>query len=63
MLYEVITYQATKARHKNVRYFDEVMDAREYLAKNLRKGDLFVTMGAGDNWQLGKTFLEDRKKP
>ncbi len=55
-------YQATKARHKNVRYFDEVMDAREYLAKNLRKGDLFVTMGAGDNWQLGKTVLEDRKK-
>ena len=39
-----------------------VMDAREYLAKNLRKGDLFVTMGAGDNWQLGKTVLEDRKK-
>ncbi len=55
-------YNATKNKHRNVHYFDEVMDAREYVRKSLKSGDLFVTMGAGDNWQLGKTFLEDRKK-
>lgn len=55
-------FAATKSKHRNVRYFEEVMDAREYLAKSLKRGDLFVTMGAGDNWKLGKTFLEDRQK-
>ncbi len=55
-------FQATKAKHRNVRYFDEVMDARAYLSKSLKHGDLFVTMGAGDNWRLGPAFLEDRNK-
>jgi len=54
-------YDATRQKCKNVRYFEEVMDAREYLAKSLKPGDLFVTMGAGDNWRLGKAVLEDRK--
>ena len=38
------------------------MDAREYLAKTLKPGDLFVTMGAGDNWKIGRAVLEDRSK-
>jgi len=54
-------FDATKQKHRNVHYFDEVMDARPYLEKNLKSGDLFVTMGAGDNWQLGKAVLEDRR--
>ena len=53
-------YEAVKQKHRNVRYFEEVMDAREYLAKNLKSGDLFVTMGAGDNWRIGNAVLEDR---
>ena len=53
-------YDATRQKHKNVHYFEEVMDAREYLAKNLKQGDVFVTMGAGDNWRIGRAVLEDR---
>lgn len=55
-------YDATRAKHKNVHYFEEVMDARDYLRQSLREGDLFVTMGAGDNWQIGRAVLEDRSK-
>ncbi|HNY22118.1 MAG TPA: cyanophycin synthetase, partial [Treponemataceae bacterium] len=54
-------YELVRKKHKNVQYFEEVMDAREYLAKNLKEGDLFVTMGAGDNWRIGRAVLEDRR--
>jgi len=55
-------YNATRQKHKNVHYFEEVMDAREYLSDSLKTGDIFVTMGAGDNWQLGRAILEGRRK-
>jgi UDP-N-acetylmuramate--alanine ligase len=55
-------FDATRQKHKNVHYFEEVMEARSYLAHNLKSGDVFVTMGAGDNWQLGRAILEDRSK-
>jgi UDP-N-acetylmuramate--alanine ligase len=53
-------YDAVRQKHRNVHYFKEVMDARDYLAKSLKPGDVFVTMGAGDNWRIGKAVLEDR---
>lgn len=52
-------FEETKKRHKAVRYFEEVLDAKDYCSRNLKKGDLFVTMGAGDNWKLGEAFLAD----
>jgi UDP-N-acetylmuramate--alanine ligase len=54
-------YNSTRQKHKNVHYFEEVMDARGYLNETLKTGDIFVTMGAGDNWQLGRAILEDRR--
>jgi UDP-N-acetylmuramate--alanine ligase len=33
-------------------------DALERLLPLLRAGDLFITMGAGDNWKLGRALLE-----
>lgn len=36
-----------------VLYIDEVMDAVEPLKEILQAGDLFLTMGAGNNWPLG----------
>jgi UDP-N-acetylmuramate--alanine ligase len=34
-------------------YVDEPLDAAPTLKKILKPGDLFLTMGAGDNWPLG----------
>lgn len=46
-----------RQRHRNVLYFPEVLDALPALMGELRKGDIFVTMGAGDNWKLGRAVL------
>ena len=44
-----------------VYYFEEVLEAKDFVLSELQKilpegyeGYLFVTMGAGDNWKLGK---------
>ena len=52
-------YEKTKKKHKKVRYFEEVMDACDFLKNELHEGDLFITIGAGDNWKLGqKVYTE-----
>ena len=38
---------------KAVYYVDEPMDAARPLKKVLKPGDLFLTLGAGNNWPLG----------
>ncbi|OQY34064.1 MAG: UDP-N-acetylmuramate--L-alanine ligase [Spirochaetaceae bacterium 4572_59] len=47
-------YKKTCTHHNKVQYFTEVMEALPELMKQLKPGDLFITMGAGDNWQLGR---------
>ena len=52
----------------HVHYTEEVLDSLEFVKKELNKkldenfvdGYLFVTMGAGDNWKLGKAILENK---
>ena len=51
-------YDKVASQHRNVFYYEEVMDAMEFADNELQPGDLFVTMGAGDNWKLGKSLLE-----
>ena len=55
-----------KKYNKNVYYFEEILDAKQFVLEQLERsvgetnpdGYLFVTMGAGDNWKLGKALLE-----
>ncbi|HEY9593366.1 MAG TPA: UDP-N-acetylmuramate--L-alanine ligase, partial [Spirochaetia bacterium] len=50
-------------RHRgNVFYFEEPMDAVPWLASELKSGDLFLTMGAGDNWKVGREILRLMEK-
>jgi UDP-N-acetylmuramate--alanine ligase len=51
-------YEKTKARGKNVYYVDEPLDAAEPLQKTLKSGDLFLTLGAGNNWPLGEKLFQ-----
>jgi UDP-N-acetylmuramate--alanine ligase len=39
-------------------YFDECEEGAEFLSGLLKPGDLFITMGAGDNWKLGKKLFD-----
>ncbi|QTQ11907.1 UDP-N-acetylmuramate--L-alanine ligase [Treponema parvum] len=60
-------YTLTAKKYKKVYYFREILDAEPFLLEELRSdpgkeypsGYLFVTMGAGDNWKIGKKLLED----
>ena len=55
-------FDKTCANHNNVKYYEEPIDALDYLISSLGKKDLFVTMGAGDNWQLGRALLRQLKE-
>jgi len=46
----------------DVHYVEEPLDAAALLKETLRPGDLFVTMGAGDNWPLGRLLFEQLEK-
>lgn len=53
-----ISARADRARHGGkVLYFEKPLDAVEGLLAELRPGDLFLTMGAGDNWKLGESLF------
>ncbi len=62
-------YEAVLATgQKNVHYYEEILDAADFAKAELEKplgpeypdGYLFITMGAGDNWKLGKEILENK---
>jgi UDP-N-acetylmuramate--alanine ligase len=53
-------YREVAARHPAVEYYEEPLEAVEALAERLQDGDLFVTMGAGDNWRVGQALLARR---
>lgn len=54
-----VLYEKTCENHKNVFYFEEVLDALSFIKTELKDGDLFITLGAGDNWKLGKAYLDN----
>jgi UDP-N-acetylmuramate--alanine ligase len=55
-LFEKAKRYSTNAHY--IHYFNEYNDSIAFLQSNLKEGDLFLTMGAGDNWQLGKKLFE-----
>ena len=50
-------FNAVSRNHPRVHYFEEPRDALPYLEGSLGRGDLLITMGAGDNWKLGRELL------
>jgi UDP-N-acetylmuramate--alanine ligase len=47
-------FEKTKEKKDSVYYTDEPLEAVEAMKNMLEPGDLFLTMGAGDNWPLGE---------
>ena len=61
----------TKAAATNsIYYFEEILEAKDLIEQELNKplppeypdGYLFITMGAGDNWPLGRAIFEGGSK-
>jgi UDP-N-acetylmuramate--alanine ligase len=45
-------FDLVRAGHPAAHYHEELDGAMRFLKENLAPGDLFITMGAGDNWKL-----------
>jgi len=39
-------------------YLPKLKNMRNYLREHLEPGDMLLTMGAGDVWQVGEEYLE-----
>ncbi len=53
--------EAARKLRGHVEYFEEPEDALPFLRGELRDGDLLITLGAGNNWRIGKTLLDELK--
>jgi UDP-N-acetylmuramate--alanine ligase len=51
-------YEQTRLQYpqKKCFYIKEPLDAIDSARAELRSGDIFITMGAGDNWKLGQAL-------
>jgi UDP-N-acetylmuramate--alanine ligase len=43
--------------HKEVFCATDMKKALAYLKKNLKPGDMLLTLGAGDVWKVGEQFI------
>jgi len=61
-LYERTKEEREKLNKNETYYIDEVDDAFAPLCEMLKSGDIFVTLGAGNNWSLGVKLFERFKE-
>jgi UDP-N-acetylmuramate--alanine ligase len=55
---EVLRRDASAGRARSHYYYEGVLEGADELFAALMPGDLFLTMGAGDNWKLGANLLK-----
>ncbi len=53
-------FHEVRKHHPRVIYIEDPSGAAAQLAGQLVPGDLFVTMGAGDNWKIGRELIQRR---
>ncbi|MCL2184775.1 MAG: UDP-N-acetylmuramate--L-alanine ligase [Treponema sp.] len=57
-LYEKTQVVRNSAQKGETFYYEEFMDAFDPLCEILKPGDIFLTLGAGNNWPLGVKLLK-----
>jgi UDP-N-acetylmuramate--alanine ligase len=58
---ELIVNAAKQFGHKDAHYVPDKKAVPEYLAGLIKKGDIVITMGAGDIWKYGEEILKKLK--
>jgi len=53
----LIVEEINKSSNRNVIYIPSQDETVEFLRKNMRSGDLILTLGAGDVWKIGSTLV------
>ncbi|MDD8018651.1 MAG: UDP-N-acetylmuramate--L-alanine ligase, partial [Bacteroidota bacterium] len=56
---ELIVNAAKQYGHKEAHYVQDKKDVSAFLKKNVKSGDIVITMGAGDIWKYGEQFLKE----
>ena len=59
---ELIINAAKQFGHKDVHYIPDKKNVPSFLQTIVKKGDIVITMGAGDIWKFGEEFLKQLKK-
>jgi UDP-N-acetylmuramate--alanine ligase len=59
---ELIANTAKEYGHKHVHYVPDKKQIPEFLMQLKRRGDIIITMGAGDIWKFGEEFINKLKK-
>lgn len=54
---ELIANTAKEFGHKQVHYVQDKKDIPDFLMQIKHKGDIIITMGAGDIWRHGESFI------
>jgi UDP-N-acetylmuramate--alanine ligase len=58
---ELIASAAKQYGHKQVHYVPDKKNVPEFLRGLVQKGDIVITMGAGDIWKYGEEFIRKLK--
>ena len=58
---ELIATAAKQYGHKQVHYVPDKKNIPEFLRSIVQKGDIVITMGAGDIWKYGEEFIKTLK--
>ncbi len=59
---EVLYEGIKKHGHKDVTYLPDKEKIADYMVGVLKKGDLMITLGAGDVWKIGEHVMEKLKR-
>ncbi len=59
---ETLCHGIREHGHKNVYYHHQKEESVDYLTKLLQPGDVVITMGAGNIWQLGEQLLQNLRQ-
>lgn len=51
-------FNEAKKNHNNIHYFHELEESLSFYKKLLKKDDLFITIGAGNNWEIGEQLIK-----
>ena len=58
---ELIANAAREFGHKQVFYVPDKQNVPDFLLRIKQKGDIIITMGAGDIWKFGEAFIKKLK--
>jgi UDP-N-acetylmuramate--alanine ligase len=58
---ELIVNAAKQYGHKQVHYVPDKKNLPAFLRSIVQKGDIVITMGAGDIWKYGEEFIKKLK--